>query len=33
MQPLQARVFELRHDLTAYDGMYLALAEALGCRC
>jgi predicted nucleic acid-binding protein len=29
MQPLQARVFELRHNLTAYDGMYVALAEAL----
>lgn len=30
MQPLQARVFELRHYLTAYDGMYVALAETLG---
>jgi predicted nucleic acid-binding protein len=30
MQRLQARVFELRHNLTAYDGMYVALAEALG---
>jgi predicted nucleic acid-binding protein len=30
MQPLQARVFELRDNLTAYDGMYVALAEALG---
>ena len=30
MQPLQARVFELRHNLTAYNGMYVALAEALG---
>jgi predicted nucleic acid-binding protein len=29
MQPLQTRVFELRHNLTAYDGMYVALAEAL----
>ena len=29
MQPLQARVFELRHSLTAYDAMYVALAEAL----
>lgn len=29
MQPLQARVFELRHNLTAYDGMYVALAEVL----
>jgi predicted nucleic acid-binding protein len=23
-------VFELRHNLTAYDAMYVALAEALG---
>jgi predicted nucleic acid-binding protein len=30
MQPLQARVFELRNNLTAYDGMYVALAETLG---
>ena len=29
MRPLQARVFELRHNLTAYDGMYVALAEVL----
>ena len=29
MQPLQARVFELRHNLTAYDAMYVALAERL----
>jgi predicted nucleic acid-binding protein len=29
MQPLQARSFELRHNLTAYDAMYVALAEAL----
>jgi predicted nucleic acid-binding protein len=29
MQPLQQRVFALRHNLTAYDGMYVALAEAL----
>jgi predicted nucleic acid-binding protein len=29
MQPLQARVFELRHNLTASDGMYVALAEVL----
>jgi predicted nucleic acid-binding protein len=29
MQPLQARVFELRHNLTAYDAMYVALAETL----
>ena len=30
MQPLQVRVFELRHNLTAYDAMYVALAETLG---
>jgi predicted nucleic acid-binding protein len=30
MQPLQARVFELRHNLTPYDAMYVALSEALG---
>jgi predicted nucleic acid-binding protein len=29
MQPLQARVFELRHNLTAYDAMYVALSETL----
>lgn len=29
MQPLQRRVFELRHNLTAYDAMYVALAETL----
>jgi predicted nucleic acid-binding protein len=29
MQPLQARVFELRHNFTAYDAMYVALAEQL----
>jgi predicted nucleic acid-binding protein len=29
MQPLQRRVFALRHNLTAYDAMYVALAEAL----
>ena len=27
--PLRERVWDLRHDLTAYDAMYLALAEAL----
>jgi hypothetical protein len=27
LQPLQARVFELRHNLTAYDGMHVALTE------
>ncbi len=26
--PLRARVWELRHDLSAYDATYLALAEA-----
>lgn len=29
MQPLQARVFELRDNLTAYDAMYVVLAERL----
>ena len=29
MQPLQARAFEMRHNLTAYDAMYVALAEHL----
>ena len=29
VQPLQARVFELRHNFTAYDAMYVALAERL----
>jgi predicted nucleic acid-binding protein len=29
MQPLQARVFELRLNFTAYDAMYVALAERL----
>jgi len=29
MQPLQARVFELRDNFTAYDAMYVALAERL----
>ena len=27
--PLRARVWELRHNLTAYDATYLSLAEAL----
>lgn len=27
--PLRGRVWELRHDLTAYDATYLALAEVL----
>ncbi|GAA2848371.1 type II toxin-antitoxin system VapC family toxin [Streptosporangium fragile] len=30
MLPLQRRVLELRNNLTAYDGMYVALAELLG---
>lgn len=29
-EPLLERVWELRENLTAYDGVYLALAEALG---
>jgi predicted nucleic acid-binding protein len=29
MQPLQPRVLELRHNFTAYDAMYVALAESL----
>lgn len=29
MQPLQARAFDLRHNCTAYDAMYVALAEKL----
>ena len=27
--PLRARVWDLRHNLTAYDATYLALAEAV----
>jgi predicted nucleic acid-binding protein len=30
MQPLQGRVFEMRHNFTAYDAMHVALAERLG---
>jgi predicted nucleic acid-binding protein len=30
MASLQRRVLELRNNLTAYDGMYVALAELLG---
>ena len=30
--PLRARVWQLRHQLTAYDASYLALAEALDAR-
>ena len=29
-QPLLERVWQLRHNLTAYDAAYLALAETLG---
>ena len=29
MQPLQARVFELQYNLTAYDATYVALAGTL----
>jgi predicted nucleic acid-binding protein len=29
-QPLLPRVWELRHNFTAYDAAYLSLAEALG---
>lgn len=29
MQPLQARAFEMRHNFTACDAMYVALAELL----
>ena len=28
---LRSRIWELRKTVTAYDGAYLALAEALGC--
>lgn len=28
--PLLSRIWQLRHNLTAYDGAYAALAEALG---
>lgn len=30
MRPHLNRIFELRHNLTAYDACYVALAEALG---
>lgn len=30
-EPLAARAWELRHNLTIYDGWYVALAEALSC--
>ena len=29
--PLLDRIWQLRHNCTAYDASYLALAEALGC--
>lgn len=29
--PLLPRIWQLRHNLTAYDGAYVGLAEALGC--
>jgi predicted nucleic acid-binding protein len=29
--PLRRRVLSLRHNLSAYDAAYVALAEALGC--
>lgn len=28
--PLLGRVWELRHDVSSYDGCYVALAEAVG---
>lgn len=31
LEPLGERVWSLRHQFTAYDAYYLALAEALGC--
>ena len=30
--PLVRRSYDLRADVTAYDAMYVALAEALGCQ-
>lgn len=30
LQPFQVRVLELRHNFTAYDAFYVALAESLG---
>jgi predicted nucleic acid-binding protein len=32
MHPLLERVLQLRHNLSAYDAMYVALAEELGRR-
>jgi predicted nucleic acid-binding protein len=31
-EPFAARVWELRENVTAYDGWYVALAESLGAR-
>jgi predicted nucleic acid-binding protein len=31
-EPLATRVWELRQNVTAYDGWYVALAESLGAR-
>lgn len=31
LEPLRRRAFELRHNLSAYDAAYVALAEALEC--
>lgn len=31
LDELRRRAFELRHDVTAYDAAYVALAETLGC--
>lgn len=30
-EPFLERVWELRENLTAYDALYIALAEAIGC--
>lgn len=30
-EPVADRAWELRHNLTAYDAWYVALAESLGC--
>ena len=31
-EPYVRRVWELRHNATAYDAWYVAIAEGLGCR-
>lgn len=31
-EPFATRVWELREDVTAYDGWYIALAESLGAK-